>query len=640
MTGTAAAGVLAGVLAIAPAPAGNPGEPWRQAATTGTKPRVEAPVQEVLANDNRTPAGRLDQGVLTLRLQATRGTWHPEERSGPARSIYAFAEEGRAPQTPGPLVRVREGTELHISVRNSIQDAPLKLYGMVTRPGDPDAAVEIAPGETRDFRFKAGVQGTYYYWATTTGVPFTQRTGVDSMLTGAVVIDPARASDGSDDRIFVIGEWLGPADVPRKASFTINGRSWPHTERQTLPFGQAATWRVINAGFGSHPMHLHGTFYTVESRGNAARDVLYGPEGRRLVTTELLEPGGTMMMRWVPDRVGNWLFHCHILAHVSAALRLGDLTPAEREAGATHAEHDIERAMAGLVIGITVLAGDETAAPDLDTHEPRRLKLFLQSYPARYGASPGYGFSLVEGDGAEPPFDKASTLSPTVVLTKGEPIVMSLMNRLPVETAIHWHGMELESFNDGVPGWSGRSGRLMPSVRPGEQFDVRFTPPRAGTFIYHTHGHDSVQLSSGLYGPLIVLDPGQKFDPAVDRVAVFGGAGPGSPAVEINRSTNPAAWELRAGVKYRFRLINITPNFNVVVSLRGDAGPVSWRAIAKDGPELPPAQATARPARQTVGVGETYDFEYQPSAPGELRLEAVRTGLTGHITSVLIRVTR
>ena len=78
-------------------------------------------------------------------------------------------------------------------------------------------------------------------------------------------------------------------------------------------------------------MHLHGTFYTVESRGDAGRDTIYGADGRRLVTTELMEPGTTMAMRWVPDRVGKWLFHCHILAHVSGEMRLADMTPADRE---------------------------------------------------------------------------------------------------------------------------------------------------------------------------------------------------------------------------------------------------------------------------------------------------------------------
>ena len=78
----------------------------------------------------------------------------------------------------------------------------------------------------------------------------------------------------------------------------------------------------------------------------------------------------------------------------------------------------------------------------------------------------------------------------------------------------------------------------------------------------------------------------------------------------------------KAGTKYRFRLINISPNFNGVVTLLGDNGPVQWRAVAKDGADLPPAQATARPAEQPISVGETYDFEYTPAAPASRALGA------------------
>jgi FtsP/CotA-like multicopper oxidase with cupredoxin domain len=37
---------------------------------------------------------------------------------------------------------------------------------------------------------------------------------------------------------------------------------------------------------------------------------------------------------------------------------------------------------------------------------------------------------------------------PTLALTRGEPVEITLVNRLPEGTAIHWHGMELESYYD------------------------------------------------------------------------------------------------------------------------------------------------------------------------------------------------
>jgi FtsP/CotA-like multicopper oxidase with cupredoxin domain len=602
-------------------------------------PRLGAQAAQPLAsaNDNRKPAGQLRNGTLTLRLEVRTSRWQPEEGAGPTRVVQAFAEEGQAPQIPGPLVRVPEGTEIQTTVTNRLGVA-LRLHGMMTRPADSGAAVEIAPGASQEFKFKSGRAGTYFYWAETTGVVYTQRLMVDSQLTGAFIVDPARVEDRLDDRIFVLSEW---AEIKGdKFSATINGRSWPHTERLTLPYGQPAEWRVINGAFGAHPMHLHGTFYTVESKGDAGRDTIYGADGRRLVTTELMEPGTTMTMRWVPDRVGNWLFHCHILAHVSGQMREGDMTPDEL-AHASHAEHDIEHAMAGLVLGIKVPAGDETGAPDLERFTPMQHTIEMIQKPHQYGDEDGFGFRFVD---PRPPTDPGPPIapdelatSPTLVLTRGQPVVIDLINRLQKPTQIHWHGIELESYNDGVPGWSGTDRQVTPLIDAGTTYRVHFTPPRAGTFIFHTHAHDSVQLGNGLYGALIVVEPGKALDPETNRIVLLGGGGP---AIEMNRSTNPTAMDLKVGVKYRFRLIDISTNFTVTVCLRGDSGPAQWRAVAKDGADLPPSQATKRPASQVISVGETYDFEFEPTTPGELRLEVLRRGASGRITTQLVRIGR
>jgi hypothetical protein len=78
---------------------------------------------------------------------------------------------------------------------------------------------------------------------------------------------------------------------------------------------------------------------------------------------------------------------------------------------------------------------------------------------------------------------------------------------------------------------------------------------------------------------------------------------------------------LLTGQTYRFRFINITPNDAVVAtSLTLDEHPVKWRAIAKDGADLPPQQATVQDALRAISVGETYDYEFAPIAPGNYAL--------------------
>src|SRR5882762_4425009 len=71
------------------------------------------------------------------------------------------------------------------------------------------------------------------------------------------------------------------------------------------------------------------------------------------------------------------------------------------------------------------------------------------------------------------------------------------------------------------PGWTGVGTQITPPIAPGALFVARMAPPRAGTFIYHTHWHDSLHLTNGIYGPLIVLPPGAQFDPESDLAFVF-----------------------------------------------------------------------------------------------------------------------
>ena len=481
--------VILGVMSLLPVGAAR-GQTQASAAPPGPLVAMAA------ANDNRTPAGVLKDGVLTLHLVALVARWQPEGQgpNDPVRIVQTFAEEGKAPQIPGPLVRVPEGTQIRMTVRNTLPGAPLRIYGAMTRPGDSDSFVEIAQGASKELRFAAGTPGTYFYLGSTNGPPLKFRFGdVDGPLAGAFIVDPASGREDANDRIFVMGVFLGevtPTGVP--VSLTINGRSWPYTERQVLPFGQPATWRVINASFDLHPMHLHGTFYTVESLGTYARDTVYDHDSRRLVTTEAMDPGATMKLRWVPDRVGNWLFHCHIQGHVTGDMRAFDM-PAAHLDTMTHGAHgpsDVDHSMAGLVLGITVQQGDETAAPDLQPYTPRSLTIAIDSLPNRYGAKPGFGFTVTDPE-APPPAPAAPgdappeppNPSPTLVLQKGEPVALNLVNHTAVETTIHWHGIELESYNDGVAGWSGDSRQTTKPIPPGESLYVWFTPPRAGTFI-------------------------------------------------------------------------------------------------------------------------------------------------------------
>jgi FtsP/CotA-like multicopper oxidase with cupredoxin domain len=176
--------------------------------------------------------------------------------------------------------------------------------------------------------------------------------------------------------------------------------------------------------------------------------------------------------------------------------------------------------------------------------------------------------------------------------------------------------MELESYYDGVAGFGGAGRSITPSIEPGESFNAIFTPPRAGTFIYHTHMDDDRQLQAGLYGAMIISEPGAPYDPEIDKLLVIGLLGFTTPeTIGINGDID-YQMTLEAGRTYRLRLINITASnggFNVTLTSPDEA--ITWRPVAEDGADLPQLYREPRLAfREGVSVGETFDFEWTPQS--------------------------
>ena len=100
---------------------------------------------------------------------------------------------------------------------------------------------------------------------------------------------------------------------------------------------------------------------------------------------------------------------------------------------------------------------------------------------------------------------------PVIDARVGDTLVVRLTNRLPEPTTIHWHGLRLPSPRDGTED-------AQRPVQPGETFEYRFVLPDAGTFWYHPHFNETVQMERGLYGVLIVRDDAE---PVLDRERVL-----------------------------------------------------------------------------------------------------------------------
>jgi FtsP/CotA-like multicopper oxidase with cupredoxin domain len=403
--------------------------------------------------------------------------------------------------------------------------------------------------------------------------------------------------------------------------FMINGRAWPHTERFTFTQGDTVRWRVINATGITHPMHLHGFHFEVIARGDSWREDVFPQDERRLSVTENLLPSESIRLAFVASEPGNWIFHCHLMRHMSwvqnAAL--------EQEPDMHSHAGGAGDALGGLVIGMTVKS--RTApAPAADVQ--RRLALHITQQPRTFGDAPGYGFVLQEGERA-PAADSVHFPGSTLLLTRGEPTEIVVHNHADVALGVHWHGLELESRADGVPGWSGDPAAPIAPIAPGDSFAVRITPPRAGTFMYHVHSEPGHQLAQGLYGPFLVTRQGEPWDSATDRLFLLGSLGATlDPPPALNGTTTPEPLQLRAGTAYRLRFMHISPDDEKRVALLHGDTAVTWTRLAKDGADLPPSLVQPVPASLRIDVGETYDFEWTP-APGDYTLRIITTFPTG-----------
>ena len=151
----------------------------------------------VVTNDNRQPAGEMRDGSLRLALRAGLGSWRPEEDDAAALPVEAFGELAGPLRVPAPLIRVRKGTAIIASIRNDLP-TPLQVHGLCARDGSPCPVLDVPPGETRDVSFTSGLPGTYYYWATTTGMPLAFRGSTDTQLSGALIVDSAEGAPVPD----------------------------------------------------------------------------------------------------------------------------------------------------------------------------------------------------------------------------------------------------------------------------------------------------------------------------------------------------------------------------------------------------------------------------------------------------------
>jgi FtsP/CotA-like multicopper oxidase with cupredoxin domain len=237
---------------------------------------------------------------------------------------------------------------------------------------------------------------------------------------------------------------------------------------------------------------------------------------------------------------------------------------------------------------------------------------------------------------------------PTIEAVEGDKVRIFVTNKLPEHTTVHWHGMILPNGMDGV------GGLTQPHIPPGKTFVYAFELRKSGTFMYHPHSDEMVQMAMGMMGSFVIHPKDPTFRP-VDRDFAFVMSAyrfePGTSLPKVAEMTDFNIWTfnarvfpgidvmpVRRGDRVRIRIANLTMT-NHPIHLHGHHFTVS----CTDGGWVPES-AQWPETTIDVPVGAIRAIEFVADNPGDWAFHCHKSHHTmnamGHDIANLIGVPR
>ncbi|GJL82701.1 MAG: exported copper oxidase [marine bacterium B5-7] len=210
---------------------------------------------------------------------------------------------------------------------------------------------------------------------------------------------------------------------------------------------------------------------------------------------------------------------------------------------------------------------------------------------------------------------------PTIECVEGDKVRIFLTNRLPEHTTVHWHGILLPNGMDGVGGLN------QPHIPTGKTYVYEFEVKHSGTFMYHPHADEMVQMAMGMMG-FFVVHPKDKNFMRVDRDFCFLMSAydiePGTITPRINTMLDFNLWSwnsrvfpgidhlvCREGDRVRVRMGNLTMT-NHPIHIHG----LTFEVAGTDGGWVH-KQARWPEVTTDVAIGQMRAIEFDANAPGD-----------------------
>ncbi|RPE64977.1 FtsP/CotA-like multicopper oxidase with cupredoxin domain [Tibeticola sediminis] len=264
----------------------------------------------------------------------------------------------------------------------------------------------------------------------------------------------------------------------------------------------------------------------------------------------------------------------------------------------------------------------------------------LVAEPVVREMAPGFRVNMWGYNGQSP--------GPTIEVVEGDRVRIFVTNRLPEHTTVHWHGQRLPNGMDGV------GGLTQPHIEPGKTFVYEFVARRPGTFMYHPHADEMVQMAMGMMGLWITHPKGRHpLIAEVDRDYAFllnaFAVEPGSATPQVNTMLDFNIWSwnsrvfpaisplvARLGDRVRIRIGNLTMT-NHPIHLHGH----EFEVTGTDGGPVP-RSARWPEVTTDVAVGQMRQIELIADEPGDWAFHCHKShhtmGAMGHNVPTMIGV--
>jgi FtsP/CotA-like multicopper oxidase with cupredoxin domain len=404
---------------------------------------------------------------------------------------------------PGPELRVKQGEKVNITLKNDLPEpvsihwhglpVPNEMDGI---PGVTQNAVQ--PGESFIYEFNADVPGTYWYHSHQDGV-----NQVDRGLYGTFIVE---GKDNQVDRDYtlVLDEWMSSGsmnmdmdsdmtgmdhDMDMYDIYTINGKSGAAVSKLPVSKGDRVRVRLVNAGFKSHKIHLHGHKFKVTAT-----------DGQKINNPAVLQdqliaiaPGERYDLEFEADQSGQWL----IEGHGNEAPAKGMKVALQYDGAAT----GNDRANESVSLPEFELAsyGQKAKAPFTGDEK------FDLEYTMELGTETKNGKQAFTING------KTYPQTEKIKVKKGDIVKVKLVNLSQKDDHpmhLHGHFFQVLSKNGKAIAGSPIIKDTL-NLKPGEEYVIAFEADNPGDWMLHCH--DLHHASAGMMTHLIYDDFKKKF---------------------------------------------------------------------------------------------------------------------------------